>query len=221
MSDTRTDVYSRITQQIEAAIEAGAGDWRMPWHHNGLSTARPINLTSNKPCRGVNVLVLWVAAQSCGYIHGLWGTYRQWLAAGAQVRRGERGATVVLWKQAAGGSNDRDEGSEERPGRRVFARAFTVFNVAQVDGYAVSAQNPRDEPERFAHADGFIANLGVRTIHGGDEAYYLPVKDEVHLPLLYQFDDAAAYYGTAIHEYGHSDGSPAPPRPRSDRALRL
>lgn len=215
MSDTRADIYSRITEQIEAAIAAGAGEWRMPWHHNGLSDARPINLASNKPYRGVNVLVLWAAAQSGGYFHRLWGTYRQWLAAGAQVRRGERGTTVVLWKQASSGSDDRDEGGEERPGRRVFARAFTVFNVGQVDGYTVEIGDRRDEPERFAHADGFIANLGVSTIHGGDEACYLPIKDEVHLPLISQFDEAAAYYGTAIHEYAHSTGA----RHRLDRDM--
>ncbi|HPB22835.1 MAG TPA: ArdC family protein, partial [Novosphingobium sp.] len=34
----RADVYSRITTQIVAAIEAGAGDWRMPWHHDGAAT---------------------------------------------------------------------------------------------------------------------------------------------------------------------------------------
>lgn len=214
MSDTRADVYSRITEEIEAAIAAGAGEWRMPWHHDGLSTARPINLASNKPYRGVNILALWIAADAGGYVHGLWGTYRQWLAAGAQVRRGERGTTVVLWKQATG-SDNLDDGSEEQPGRRVFARAFTVFNVAQVDGYAIEIGDPRDEPERFANADGFIANLGVRTIHGGDEACYLPILDEVHLPMIRHFDEPAAYYGTAIHEYAHSTGA----RHRLDRDM--
>ena len=28
----RADVYARITAQIVAAIEAGAGEYRMPWH---------------------------------------------------------------------------------------------------------------------------------------------------------------------------------------------
>ena len=30
-SAARADVYSRITAEIVTAIEAGAGDWRMPW----------------------------------------------------------------------------------------------------------------------------------------------------------------------------------------------
>ena len=36
----RTDVYSRITAEIVAAIENGAGEWRMPWHHDGGAAAQ-------------------------------------------------------------------------------------------------------------------------------------------------------------------------------------
>ena len=43
----RTDVYTRITAEIVAAIEAGAGKWRMPWHHDGSAIARPINLAAD------------------------------------------------------------------------------------------------------------------------------------------------------------------------------
>jgi len=97
-SSARADVYSRITAEIIAAIEAGAGECRMPWHHDGASTARPTNVASGNRYRGINTLVLWAAAARAGYGQGLWGTYRAWHAVGAQVRRGERATTVVLWK---------------------------------------------------------------------------------------------------------------------------
>ena len=105
-SADRADVYTRITAEIVAAIEAGAGEWRMPWHHDGTAITRPQNVSSGNRYRGVNVLALWIAAQAHGYADGLWGTYRQWLAIGAQVRKGERGTTVVLWKQAKPAAND-------------------------------------------------------------------------------------------------------------------
>ena len=111
MTHDRTDVYTRITAEIVAAIEAGAGEFRMPWHHNGASAARPANIASGKGYRGVNVLALWVAAEIARYDNGLWGTYRQWQALDAQVRKGERGTTVVLWK-------DSDSGRRRRPARR-------------------------------------------------------------------------------------------------------
>ena len=215
MTETRADVYSRITDQIAATIEAGAGECRMPWHHDGHSTSRPNNLASKRAYRGINVLALWIAADAAGYTEGLWGTYRQWLAEGAQVRKGERGTTVVLWKQARSRSDGDHGGDEARLGRRVFARAFTVFNFAQVDGYVIESLDERTEPERFAHADAFIANLAIRTIYGGNEAYYLPGKDEVHMPNLAQFDDAAGFYGVSIHEYGHASGA----KHRLDRDL--
>ena len=60
----RTDVYTRITNEIVAAIEAGTGEWRAPWHHDGSSIARPINLSSGRRYRGINTVALWVAAMN-------------------------------------------------------------------------------------------------------------------------------------------------------------
>jgi antirestriction protein ArdC len=92
------DVYTRVTVEIVAAIEAGAGTWRMPWHHSGAQVTRPENVASAKRYRGINTIALWAAAETAGYAIGIWGTYRQWQAVGAQVRKGERGTTVILWK---------------------------------------------------------------------------------------------------------------------------
>ena len=69
-SAERTDVHTRITAEIVAAIEAGAGDWRMPWHHDGTAVTRPENISSGKRYRGVNVLALWIATQAHGYADG-------------------------------------------------------------------------------------------------------------------------------------------------------
>jgi antirestriction protein ArdC len=76
MAEQRPDVYARITGEIVAAIEAGAGKWKMPWHHDGSATSRPINLASKKPYRGINVLALWAVAERFGYTESLWGTWR-------------------------------------------------------------------------------------------------------------------------------------------------
>ena len=86
---------SRITAEIVAAIEAGAGSWKMPWHHDGSAITRPTNVLGRR-YRGVNVIALWAAAQAASYGTGLWGTYRQYQALGAQVRkcRGSRAAAA-------------------------------------------------------------------------------------------------------------------------------
>ena len=90
----RSDVYARVTQAIVDAIEAGTGTWRMPWHHSGADVTRPTNVASGKPYRGINSVSLWAAAYGSGYTSGVWGTYRQWQALGAQVRKGEVGIGV-------------------------------------------------------------------------------------------------------------------------------
>jgi antirestriction protein ArdC len=211
----RGDVYSRITADIIAAIEAGAGKFRMPWHHDGSSTSHPTNVASGKPYRGVNTLALWAAAARSGYADGLWGTYQQWSGKGAQVRRGERGATVVFWKIDARGVALGQEGDSDDARRRVFARAYTVFNSGQVDGF-VRAEKPKlSEDNRIERAERFCGNLGVDIRHGGGSAFYVPSQDFVQMPDFKQFVDPTSYYAVLLHECGHASGA----KHRLDRDL--
>ena len=92
MKYDRFDIHQHITDQIVSAIERGAGDFRLPWHRAAGSLMRPINIASKKAYRGINVLALWAYAEEFGYSSGIWGTYRQWAEAGAQVRKGEKAA---------------------------------------------------------------------------------------------------------------------------------
>ena len=146
-STKRGDVYSRITAEIVATIERGAGEWRAPWFHNGASVARPTNVASGKRYRGINTLALWAAGLAAEYGDGLWGTYKQWQDAGAQVREGERSTTVVLWREIPTSRQPNDDDGDDDGHRRMFARAFSVFNVAQVDGYQRAGNgHPLGEP---------------------------------------------------------------------------
>jgi antirestriction protein ArdC len=209
---TSKDIYERVTNQIIAAIEAGAG--RMPWHHDGSSIATPVNIASRKAYRGVNIIALWAAARASIYPSGIWGTYRQWREFGAQVRKGERGHLVVFWKQT---DRDRDIGDEDRdvPARRMFARDYVVFNCAQVDGYTPPELPLLPETERIAHAERFCAAFNIDIRHGGSQACYIPSKDHVEMPAFASFRDAIAYYAVLLHECGHASGA----KHRLDRDL--
>jgi len=57
----RFDIHQHITDQIVAAIERGAGEFRLPWHCAGGGIVRPVNVASRKRYRGVNVVALWAA----------------------------------------------------------------------------------------------------------------------------------------------------------------
>ena len=215
---TPTDIYERVTSQIIAAIEAGAGEYRMPWHHDGSAITTPVNVASCKAYRGVNILSLWAAAHAAGYPAGIWGTYRQWQALGAQVRKGERGHLVVFWKASDrdGEPDARDsEDDNDQPTRRLFARGYTVFNCAQVDGYTPPEMPVLSEAERIERAERFCSALGIDIRHGGSQAYYIPSRDRVQMPEFACFRDAVAYYAVLLHECGHASGA----RHRLDRDL--
>src|SRR5947209_3810871 len=130
---TGTNVHSRITEQIIAAIAAGAPKFEMPWHRSGPMLGRPMNVVSKNPYRGINVLVLWVAAQTRGFGAGAWATYRQWATLGAQVRKGEKGSVIVFYKEVETSPHGEDE--EDNPSPRLVARASWVFNADQVEGW--------------------------------------------------------------------------------------
>ena len=150
-SKERTDIYTRVTNEIVAAIEAGAGSWTMPWHHDGSATSRPVNAGTGKAYRGSNILSLWIAAQAAGYSSGRWASYRQWQALGAQVRKGEQATTIVFWKVNDRGedADDRDSEQEGRGRARMFARGYSVFNEAQVEGYAPPTIDLLSDDARF------------------------------------------------------------------------
>jgi antirestriction protein ArdC len=215
-SQERGDIYSRITADIIAAIEAGTAEFKMPWHHDGTSTSRPINVASNKPYRGINTLALWASATRCGYGSEVWGTYQQWNTKGAQVRRGERGTTVVFWRiDDRGSQRDGDEADNEAGQHRVLARAYTVFNSVQVDGYARPEPTTLADDARIDAAERFCSNLGIDVRHGGDRAFYTPTGDFVQMPEFQKFYDGISYYAVLLHECGHASGA----KHRLDRDL--
>lgn len=199
-----SSIYERITDQIVQAIESGAaGEWRMPWHHNGSPTTRPLNVDRGAPYRGVNTLILWAAAEEAGYDTGYWGTYRQWSSRGAQVRKGERGTGVVFWRQVED-ENETEENGD--PKKRLIARGYTVFNAAQVDGWEPPSVHVLSGSLRDEAADRFAANTGVEIQHRGDRAFYAPGFDRVVVPTFEQFRAPDGYYSTLFHELGHATG---------------
>lgn len=207
-SSPRIDVYQKVTQTIIVQIEAGAGAYRMPWHRDGSARARPRNAVTCTYYRGINVVALWAAAMVSDYPTGLWATYRQWQLIGAQVNEGERGTLIVFWKQLDHPAIPYVEDEENDAPRRVVARGFWVFNVAQVSGYQITEYAPLPEAERITRAEQFYAKLGIDTRFGGDEAYYDPVADHVQMPPLGRFDDASSFYATLLHEGAHATGAP-------------
>ncbi len=211
-----SELFEAITAQLIADIEAGAGDWRMPWHRLADNGA-PIS-ADGRAYRGLNQIWLGLVGASKGFESGIYATYRSYQRHGAQVRRGERGQAVILWKPvtsvtATDAASSSDDGDDAMPGRRrLVARTFIVFAAEQTDGAErliarqAARRSTRDTPERLAAADTYFAATGLRIVEGGDRAYYAPAADTIHVPALAQFDSAALHAGTTAHEACHATG---------------
>jgi antirestriction protein ArdC len=92
------------------------------------------------------------------------------------VRRGEEGSTVVFWRlRKIDAVSDTYPTSDEPdlPDRVIpLVRAYTVFNVSQVDGLQPelsASSTPTWEPE--ARAEELLMMSGATIRHGGVQAY--------------------------------------------------
>lgn len=212
----RGDLHDRVTAKIIADLEAGVRTWTRPWDNASRlgPVSRPLRHTF-EPYSGVNVLLLWSAAAAAGYAAPVWMTFRQALALGGHVRKGEHGATVIYADQMVRpGETEADEV------RKVsFLKAYTVFNIDQIEDlperYRSPASTPLDPGLRDARAEAFFAAAGVTVRHGGDQAFYSPAVDQVCLPPFAAFAEPQAYYATLGHEAVHWTGHPS----RLDRQL--
>jgi len=204
--NSRPDLYSRVTDAIVADLEAGVRPWTRPWssEHLAGSVSRPLRSTG-EPYSGINVILLWTEAVGRGFSSPTWMTFRQALAAGGYVRKGEHGSTVVYANRIT--RTEAGENGQDVEREIPFLKAYTVFNLDQIEGLpSTPLVPPEARPEttgRIDHAERFFAATGAEIRHGGNQAYYAIGPDRVQMPPFECFCDPEAYYATLAHECTH------------------
>lgn len=208
----RRDLYQEITDTVLAALDEGTVPWHKPWTENPAA-GLPTSLSTGRAYRGANVFLLYLAGMARGYTSTYWGTYKAIAERGGQVRKGEKGTTVVFWKrlQVATTAEERAQG---RGDSKVIPmlRHYTVFNAEQADGLPERYLTAPERPEGFdpieeceAIVAGYAAGPLVK--EGGlDGAWYSPARDLVSMPDRGDFEGAEEFYSTLFHELGHSTG---------------
>ena len=178
-SADRTSLYDEITGKILAELEAGRLPWVQPWGTAAAKAplAMPTNAATGRGYSGINVLILWGAVISHGFPSQGWLTFRQALSLGGNVRKGERGTTVVYADRFVPDDERRRARETGDEAQAIpFLKRFTVFNVAQCDGLPedLEAAVPAPEPglieptvDALIRASGTIS--GSRS-GGGSEA---------------------------------------------------
>ena len=208
----RTNLYDEITGKIIAELEAGQLPWVQPW---GSSAARaplclPKNASTGRAYSGINILILWGAVIQHGFPGQGWLTYRQAAALGGNVRKGERGTTVVYADRfTPEDEKRRARETGEEPGKIPFLKRFTVFNAAQCEGLPeeIAAIAPPPPPGLIEpQVEALIRATGIDFRIGGNRAFYVPSQDFVMVPPPQAYYEPINWHRTALHEMGHATG---------------
>lgn len=214
----RVDIYARITDRIVADLEKGVRPWVQPWSVGNAAgrVTRPLR-HNGMPYQGINIILLWSEALARGFASPIWMTFRQAAELGGHVRKGESGTTVVYASQFT--KTETDDRGEEIERGIPFLKAYSVFNVDQIDQlpeqYYPKPVPVIDPVKRIAKADAFFDATGARVVYSGAHAFYAPSTDHIQLPPFESFRDAESFVATRAHETIHWT---APPH-RVDRDL--
>jgi antirestriction protein ArdC len=196
----KPDAYQEITDKIVAALESGTAPWVKPW----ASCGSPRNAISGREYSGINTVLLAMTP----FTSSLWLTFKQALDVGANVRKGEHGTRIVLFKPFKVKDVNASGEGESVEKTIPLLRTFTVFNAAQIDNlpekYSVQPKPLIDQFADNAEAERLLAQAKV--VHGSNRACFIPSIDEIRMPNKLEFKSIPDYYATALHELTHWTG---------------
>ena len=187
--------------------------------HNGIT----------KACyRGSNAFWLSLVAMMKGYSDPRWVTMVQIMDKDSKyhpkekwhLKAGSKATYVEYWypfdlkdKKALTWDQYKQEiqGGRREDEFKLSTRYTAVFNACNVEGMPEISQEPENTN---IHMDEMVQKLskgmGVQILlDGGDQAYYSPHQDQIHLPTPGSFENEYAFNATALHELSHSTGHPS------------
>lgn len=208
----RGSLYQEVTDRIVSELEQGRFPWAQPWGGAKAGLELPKNAATARCYSGINILILWGAVIEKGFRGQNWLTFRQALALGGCVRKGEKGTTVCYADRfIPKGEIERAAKTGDDPNAVPFLKRFTVFNVDQCDSLPATAFagiEPLPECEAIPHAERLITATAADFRIGGARAFYQTAEDFIQVPPQPAFFHQIDYYRTCFHELGHWTGNP-------------
>lgn len=204
-------LHDTVTNRIIRELEEGRVPWVQPWASSsgGTPLGLPQNAATGRTYSGINILLLWAAAIEQGRLSQRWLTFKQALALGGAVRKGEKGTMVVYADTFIPKAEQEKASASGADARRVgFLKRFTVFHADQCDGLPVDVDAPPlpGRTELLPHVEAVIAATGADIRVGGDMAFYSPSHDFIQVPLQQAYFEPINWYRTKLHELGHWTG---------------
>lgn len=219
--------YDMVNKVISEKLMEGVVPWKKLWKSKqGLPA---ISLNSGKPYSGINQLLLTCLAEEFTE-SPYFLTYKQAVARGGYIKKGEKGFQVVFFKSID--ELEEDEKEEEDHKQRFVLRYYTIFNLAQCENISLTDREQRvieslDTPlynnSKVIKADKLLSRYQKlpEILHNRSyDPVYNYKEDNIKMPPLNQFESSEEYYSTIFHEIIHSTGHKNRlNRPLDDRSI--
>lgn len=226
----KKNVRDSLAEQFIKILESNEPlQWVKTWSSGRYSL--PYNGQSERRYNGINRMILMFKAMEMGWTDPRYYTFHQVSQMdGCKIRAGEKATAVEYWlvrdtkEKRSMTFSDYEKLLKDDPSRKeiefyAYPKVAYVFNAAQVEGLKLLPQPERPPLEENKLADEIIKtmaeNMEVRLIYGGNEAYYRPDTDSVHLPPRDSFFTTDDLTSTTLHELAHATSSPT----RLDRPI--
>lgn len=222
----KDEYRQEMAEAFAHVLEEKGLEWRKEW--TGTGGSAPHNGITKACYRGSNAFWLSLVAMMKGYSDPRWVTMVQIMDKDSKyhpkekwhLKAGSKATYVEYWypfdlknKKALTWDQYKQEiqGGRREDEFKLSTRYTAVFNACNVEGMPEISQEPENTN---IHMDEMVQKLskgmGVQILlDGGDQAYYSPHQDQIHLPTPGSFENEYAFNATALHELSHSTGHPS------------
>lgn len=197
----------KFQEKVTELVLGNTAPWVKPW---GANQARglPVNALTGRAYRGCNVMLLLATPfQSRG-----WLTFKQVSSIGGKVKKGSKASDIFFFTSLEVEKEDRTTGEKVKVDVPCL-KNFKVFNLEQ-------CEIPEGAPLKYHPENADVAPVDANPVFDVCEqllnlsvwfeddvkAYYIPRRDEIHLPPRKTFSSESAFWGTAMHELSHWTG---------------
>lgn len=200
---TNDKIRQKITNKIIELMEKEGLKWIKTW-----GNIHGINWTTEKPYKGINILLTWIGMHQGDYTTNEWLTFCQIRKANGKLKKGSKGIEIIYWefKEMCSCKNlkCKEPESENHIKKKIpMIRTYYVFNIECTD------LNPRNHNNNMKIEESeqiLKAYWPENKIRYGNPAY-IPILDKIQMPNIQQFTTTEEYYSALTHELIHSTGS--------------
>lgn len=197
------------------SLEEDKIPWEQPW-----TVDAPKNAVSDNKYNGINNLILSYVANKRGYKDNRWCTFKQMKKNHWHFKENAKGQGVwiefwskyniktkkiILFSEYEKLISNNPELADDY---KTICKNRVVFNADLIDGIP-KEEEKNEDINRSEYITNIIKNIAVSYKEEGNEAYYNPKLDEIHIPKSSQFKDEYSYYATQLHELSHATGHPS------------